>query len=221
VVLIAKDFNLILGRSLISSGSHKGETIHRAISIYCRSNIDFNYIEADAHLFKFDASQPESINDNESWVEIRNIFSSFILSNFKMSYSKQFYKFPWWIPKKRYHYDFPMPDWLIKGTSFNPLEHLADDHVKTLQNKNLIPESYLKLPILIGDKQNISFPKGNISYGPGFFRIEQKRFPEMSYNEIELGIPSKEYQILKNSFKLYSNKNNPINFHSNQFLSIR
>ena len=40
----------------------------------------------------------------------------------------------------------------------------------------------------------------------------------MGYQEINLKIPSRKYQIFRNAFSIYSNIENPINFYSSQFI---
>ncbi|MFX1499931.1 MAG: hypothetical protein ACFFDH_03085 [Promethearchaeota archaeon] len=219
-IIITQNNDFSINRSVLYNINDIETGIRRAISIYGKGSLNFKIIEQNSFLFQFDKSEPESINANKVWIEIRNIFSSFILSNFRIGYSKQFYKFPWWIPKRRYLYDFPTPDWLRNITYFNPSEYMSIDRLKLFQIKDLIPESYRNItfahPIDKGDE--IGFKQGNTKNGKGFFKVDRGRSHEMGFQEIQLKIPSNNFQILKNSFNNYSNKSNPINFYSNQFI---
>lgn len=208
--IITKNSDVILGRSVHYSRNDIEKGINRAISIYCKGTIDFKFVEQNSFFFQFDRTEPESINNSTTWFEIRNIFSSFILSNFKIGYSKQFYKFPWWIPKKRYQYDFPTPDWLRNIMYFNPSQKMSIDRMKLLQIKDLLPESYrgISFPHPVDKKDRIIFTQGNISNGIGFFKIDQGRHFEMTFQEPNLKIPSREFQIIRNKFAIYSKKKN-------------
>jgi len=219
-IIITLNSDLILGRSVHYNKDDIEKGINRAISIYCKGTIDFEFVEQNSFFFHFDRTEPESINDSNEWVEIRNIFSSFILSNFKIGYSKQFYKFPWWFPKKRYQYDFPTPEWLRKIMYFNPSEKMSIDRMRLLPIKDLVPESYhnITFPTPIDKKGRITFSQGNISNGNGFFSINQGRSHEMGYQETHLKMPSTNFQIFRNAFSIYSNIKYPINFHSSQFV---
>ncbi len=220
VIIITKSSDLILGRSTHYNKNNTYRGINTALSIYCKSFVNFKFIERNSFFFHFDKTEPESINNSKAWLEIRNIFSSFILSNFKIGYSKQFYKFPWWIPKKRYRYDFPTPDWLRNVMYFNPSEKMSVDRMKMLQVKDLVPESYrnITFPHEIDKKDRIHFTIGNISNGIGFFKIDQGKSHEMGFQESNLKIPSRDFQILRNAFNIYSNQKNPINFYFSQFI---
>lgn len=218
--IITKKSDLILGRTAHYSRNDIEKGINRAISIYSKSTIDFKFIEQNSFFFHFDRTEPESINDSTAWFEIRNIFSSFILGNFRIGYSKQFYKFPWWIPKKRYQYDFPTPDWLRNVMYFNPSQKMSIDRMNLLQIKDLVPESYRNITFLtsIDKKDRIIFTQGKVSNGIGFFKIGQGRHFEMPFQETNLKIPSRDFQIIRNKFTIYSNKKKPINFYLSQFI---
>ncbi|MFX0105066.1 MAG: hypothetical protein ACFE75_06215 [Candidatus Hodarchaeota archaeon] len=222
ITIITKKSDLILGRSVHYNKDDIEKGVNRAISIYCKGMIDFKFIEKNSFLFdlNFLRTEPESINDSMTWVEIRNIFTSFILRNFKIGFSKQFYKFPWWIPKKRYLYDFPTPDWLRNVSYFNPSQKMSVDRTNLLQIKDLIPESYRNITFLtpVDKGERIIFTPGNISDGLGFFKIDRGRNHEMGYQEIKLKIPSRDFRLLRLIFTMYSNKNSPINFYSSQFI---
>jgi hypothetical protein len=219
IIVITKNSDFILTRSMhytndIISG------INRAISIYCNGTINFNFVETNSFLSTTKLTEPESINKSNTWSEIRNLFSSFVLTNFKLGYSKQFYKFPWWIPKRRYQYDFPAPDWLRNLRYFNPSENMSIDQMEFLQIKHLVPESYRNIThfIPIDKKDTKTFPLGNISSGSGLFRVIQGKSHEMGFQEIDLQIPSGIFQLLIRSFKIYSDKSKVINFYTNQFI---
>ena len=218
--IITKNSDIILSRSVHYNRDDIEKGINRTISIYCKGTLAFKFIEQNSFFFQFDRSEPDSINNSSVWFEIRNIFSSFVLSNFKIGYSKQFYKFPWWIPKKRYQYDFPTPDWLRNVMYFNPSQKMSIDRMKMLQIKDLAPESYrgISFPHPIDKEERITFTQGDISNGLGFFKIDQGRHFEMSFQEPHLKIPSRDFQILIRKFAVYSNKKNSINFYSSQFI---
>ncbi|MFW9823233.1 MAG: hypothetical protein ACFFE4_09875 [Candidatus Thorarchaeota archaeon] len=218
-ILITKDTDIILGRSVHYRKDNNEEGINRAIAIFCKGNINFKFKESHGFLFDFDRSEPDSINISKEWIEIRNIFSSLILGNFKIGYSKQFYKFPWWVPKERFQYDFPTPEWLSDVMYFNPSQKMSIDRLKFLQIKHLIPESYrnITFPTPLRS-QKVPFTNGDIVNGTGTFRIDQGRSNEMSYQEINLKIPSRNFQIIRNAFSIYSRRDNPINFYSSEFI---
>ncbi|MFW9988489.1 MAG: hypothetical protein ACFFC3_07525 [Candidatus Odinarchaeota archaeon] len=222
IVIITKNSDLNLGRSVHYNKDDIEKGVNRAISIYCKGMIDFTFIENNTFLFDLNSlrTEPESINDSLTWLEIRNIFASFILRNFKIGFSKQFYKFPWWIPKKRYHYDFPTPDWLKNVSYFNPSQRVSADQKYLLQIKDLIPESYRNITFLtpIDKEERIVFTKGNISDGIGFFKIDRGRSHEMAYREIHLKIPSRSFRLLILIYTMYSKKSSPINFSSSLFI---
>ncbi|KKN01913.1 hypothetical protein LCGC14_1122990 [marine sediment metagenome] len=220
ILIITKNSDFFLQRSINYTVNNTEEGISRSIAIFGTGFFNFKYIERNKFLFNNKYSEPKSINNSEVWIEIKKIFSSFILSNFEIGYSKQFYEFPWWIPQRRYTYDFPMPIWLKNVAYYNPSEKSSTESIDLPQLKWLVPDSYRKVKFLssINNNDVTHFTHGNISNGIGFFNIIQKSSSEMGYREISLKIPSKDFEILKKTFKIYTDTKYPINFFNNSFI---
>jgi len=222
ITIITKSSDYNVSRCIHTTIDGIDSGFNHALAIFCKGSIDFKFYEPNSFFFLKERTEPKSIKNNIIWDEVRDIFSSFILSNFKIGYSKQFYKFPWWIPKVRYQYDFPIPEWLRNVRYINPSQKLSIDRMKLFQMKELIPQTYhnITFPSTIDKKEIKTFKPGNILDGEGFFLVTQGISHEMSYQEINLKIPSNEYKILRNSYNIYRDPSYPINYQDSQFVII-
>lgn len=208
--IIRKDGSLIgIGTELHDSQKN---TVSHAISLLAKSYITFELQPPEQFPPSIDLFFPKqflSLKKNPLWIELKNIYASFLIYNQKIRFGKPFYSFPWWLSKKISRYfEFPKPPWMLKTNFLKQHTLIPSKIFEELIIADLIPDFDRFNTFIFPFGEKSPTIKSNIwtsemRFG-GFGRDPKEN---VGFQRMDLIFPP-----IRQNYVFLSNENNSINF---------
>ncbi len=208
--IIRKDGSLIgIGTELHDS---QKDTVSHAISLLAKSYISFELQPPEQFPPPIELFFPKkflNLKNNPLWIELKNIYASFLIYNQKIRFGKPFYSFPWWLSKKISRYfEFPNPPWMLK-TNFPKQHRLIPSKIfEELIIADVIPDFDRFNTFIFSFKKHTPTIKSNIWISEmGFGGSGRDPKGDFGFQRMELIFPP-----VKQNYIFLSDENNSINF---------